>query len=441
MSATLLKSSDKPQLLRPRLPLCDHEDRYEQRFSIGVSMGVLALAAPCLGQAQPSLTPGTRPIFASLPIIAVTQADRDRMTRSVVSVQTISVFRDRGVLDARQQARIGELESELAAALAGRDAATTNIAQAQRTLDQACAAFDAEVTTLTAANQGLKRETEALRTDTLVQVTRLSDEEVRQRQRFADGDKGALDIMDQLGNQREAALDIASEQRRAESRYDMARQFATAAERGDPGVTIADVLARWEEAATLDLTDFRTNSERTMLAQKLGKLEVMRRASDDAALSVATTYRRGPLLNTLYRTSQVQGDLTGAYDFRRQALESTRAYNQANTNDFYADFAYASTLMTTIDFTSTATSKAAKVAFNESMALTGARAATNPNSVEARRDMSRCLIVVGNILLFARDVASTQTSYTEALAISRALSAAAPSSMQDRVAVGLALER
>jgi tetratricopeptide (TPR) repeat protein len=414
----------------------------KQRFFVGVSMGVLVLTLPCLVQAQPSSNLSVRPTLASLAPIAVTQADRDRMTRSLVSVQTISVFRDRGVLDARQQERIAGLERNLAAALAARDTATTNTAQSQVVLEQARTAFDAEVTTLTTANQGLLREIEALRNETLVQVTRLSDEEVRQRQRFADGDTRALDIMDQLATQREAAIDLAAKQRRAESRRDMARQFATAVGRGDTGRTSADVLARWDEAADLDPSDFWQHIERTRLNLTLGASEKARQAAQQAVGAATTNRDRSVAQGELGDILVAQGDGPGALVLYQASLEVDRALALADPRSTRAEGDMAVSLSKVADIKAAQGDLAGALAlYQESLEIFRTLARADPSFGQAKRDVSVGLTKVADTKAAQGDGSGTLALYQESLEITRALSLADPRSAVAKRDVSVALNR
>jgi tetratricopeptide (TPR) repeat protein len=397
------------------------------------------IGAPGVVLAQ---TPHSTPINSPpiLTPLTLTQRDRDRMSQSIVSVQTVTLLRDRGVLDERERERMASLERELAAALAARDAVRGNATAAQARLEAARLAFDAEVVMLTAANQGLVREIEALRADTILVAARLTDEEVRQRQRFADGDSRALDIMDQLATQREAAIDQAARQRRAESRRDIARQFSTAVGRGDPGRTSADVLARWDEAAALDASDFETHIERARLNVTLGSSDKAKLAAQQATQAATTDRDRSVALNYLGDIVAAQGDGPEALAFYSESLNIARTIAQADPRSAGAKRDVSVSLNRVGDINAAqGDGRGAFALFSESLEIARAIAQADPRSAVAKRDVSISLERVADLKAVQGDWPGALALYSESLEIRRALAQADPRSAEAKRGVYVSL--
>jgi tetratricopeptide (TPR) repeat protein len=392
------------------------------------------IGAPGVVLAQtPRLTPiNSPPILTPL---TLTQRDRDRMSQSLVSVQTISLFRDRGVLDERQRERVVTLERDLAAALAARDAVIGNASAAQARLEAARQNFDAEAATLSAANQNLSREIAALRAGVLVRTSTLSDEEVRQRQRFADGDTRALDVMEALKKERLAArrqaAELAMRQEEASEARDSARNFAIAVGRGDPGRTSADVLARWDEAAALDPTDFWQHIERTRLNVTLGSSERAKQAAEQAMQAATTNRDRSAAQHELGNILVAQGDGAGALALYSESLEIARALTVADPRSAAAKRDVSLSLIKVANIKAAqGDGPGALALYSESLEIARALALADPRSAVAKRDVTVSLDKVADIKAAQGDKAGALALYSESLEIARALALADPRSAE-----------
>ena len=377
------------------------------------------------------------PLFPTAPVLAqqttipialtpITQAQRDQMSRSVVAVQTVTLLRDRGVLDERQRERVATLERDLAAALAARDAVTGNANAAQARLELARTTYETEVTTLAAANLNLVREIEALRANSIVQASRLTDEEVRQRQRFADGDARALDIMEQLKKERLAARRQATEQAmrldEAIEARDSARQFATAVGRGDPGRTSADVLARWDEAAALDPTDFWQHINRARLNVIIGRLEKAKEAAEEAGQHIKSNRERSVAQNELADILRDLGDGSGAQTLYLNSLQINLAFAQANPHSIQAMRDLLGSLNSAADIiASQGNEQGALVLFLEGLAGARALVQADSSSPIAKRYVLFFLNKVADIKASGGDSAGALAMYRESLEIAYAL--------------------
>jgi hypothetical protein len=147
-----------------------------------------------------------RPISAP----ALSAADRERAARSLVTMHVITLFRERGVLDSQQQARLAALERDLVearAALAGViSSASAEKTQAEGRILAAREALDREASLLTAQNQALRSLVEAFQVETLAVAAQLSDEELRLRQLVADGANVDLDLLARLADEQRSLL-------------------------------------------------------------------------------------------------------------------------------------------------------------------------------------------------------------------------------------------
>ena len=415
-------------------------DPLKLAISIALISGISGTARPVLAQ-----TSGTTQVSLPQPALTpITPAQRDQMSRSVVAVQTVTLLRDRGVLDERQRERVATLERDLAAALAARDAVAGNANAAQTRLELARTTYETEVTTLAAANQSLVREIEALRANTLVQASRLTDEEVRQRQRFADGDARALDIMEQLKKERLAARRQATEQAmrldEAIEARDSARQFATAVARGDPGRTSADVLARWDEAATLDPSDFWQHIARARLATTIGNLTRAQTAAEQARQFAQTNRERSSAQNELGDILTLQGDSPGALALYQESLQINRAMALADPRSAAAKRDVSVSLSKVANIkASQGDGPGALALYQECLEIARALALADPRSAEAKRDVSVSVDNVANIKASQGDGPGALALYQESLEIDRALALADPRSVEAKRDVSVSL--
>ena len=413
-----------------------------------------------------TLSPGLSSVFAQTGITTgvsltpfalapITPAQRDRMSRSVVAVQTVTLLRDRGVLDEAQRERVATLERELAAALAARDAAVAGSStQAQGRLEQARTAFDAEVTTLVAANQGLLREIEALRDSLKVTLPTLTDEEVRLRQRFADGDRvGTRAIMEKLDADWDAAVQLSLERAQAElarttnlqraaRKRDAAQRAAVSVSKGDAGATSLQVLDLWDQAAALAPSDFWTHIERARLAQTIGNLPRARAAAEDGVRAAGGDLERGVALGELGEIALLQGDLATAAEAFGDYLELSQGWVDASPSDrelkrnlFISLVKYGSFEVASGNLTGASTS------YNESLAIARQLSAGDPSSAVAQRDLSVSLERVGDVAVVRGDLAGASAAYNESMVITRRLLAGDPSSVQAQRNVSTSIYR
>ena len=430
------------------------------------------------------------PLFPTAPVLAqqttipvaltpITQAQRDQMSRSVVAVQSHTILLASGVLNERTRLELGTARFELASAqrelagvrleLAAMVAASTSqppiLSHADRArmqslllpvktvtlvrtrtsltseqrarmealdgkLKTALANYQRIIAAEAAKNRSVNRELQALRADVESIAPYLSDEEVRQRQRFVDGDAGALDIMERLATARSANGERASRQRQAQIRREMARNFATAVARGDSGRTSAMALAQWDQAVALDPTNFWQHIERAWLNITLGRSEAAKAAAQQARQYATTTSDRLFAQNELGKILAAQGDRVGALALYEETLTAWRALELANPTDRQVKSDLAFTLINIADIKlNQGDVLGARRQHQEGLTIMRLQLSAEPRSAQAMRDVLIGLNKVGQSRASQGDGQGALAAYQESLAIARAQRQLDPSSI------------
>lgn len=170
------------------------------------------------------------------------------------------------------------------------DTATQSVAQAQAQLDRARQSYQGAVSDLARSLNVDLRAVEAHRRDLGAIMLDFSDEEVRLRQRFGDGDRiGAWPAMRQLSLAWRARA--TPDQRllaAARARSD-AVLFSVMVSFSDVGATNGELAALWDEAAALDPLAFEAHVGASRAALALGD-----RARAALAADMALSAARSP---------------------------------------------------------------------------------------------------------------------------------------------------
>ena len=340
---------------------------------------------------------------------AIIPENRARMQKSLVAVKTVILVRDEAIGAAERRARIAALEGDLTTARAN---------------------YNTRIAAAAASNASVNREVQALRADTQAVVSILSDEEVRQRQRFVNGDAGALEIMERLAAARSVNVDRVAKQQLAQIRREIARNFATAVARGDSGRTSAMALAQWEQAVALDPTNFWQHIERARLNVTLGRSEAAKAAAQQARQYATTTSDRLFAQNELGKIVAAQGDRVGALALYEETLTAWRALELANPTDRQVKSDLAFTLINIADIKlNQGDVLGARRQHQEGLTIMRLQLSAEPRSAQAMRDVLIGLNKVGQSRASQGDGQGALAAYQESLAIARAQRQLDPSSI------------
>ena len=302
---------------------------------------VIVLALGTSDTAQAST--GAPPIRMAAPVETDLAPLQRTLLPALVAVQQAAAIRGGGRADATVLARLDGLERELREARAAYDRlsrrAESDRIAASAALDDARERFRAEAD-FQFQRLGLPPEAvERYRADLAEILPSLSVEETAARRRLADGDLSVIDRLEELKRTRLRAQEVASQRalRRAQAPElrEIAANYALAWARGELGRTTAELLRRWDEAASYDPDDFSTQLERARLARLLGRMpEALEagtravalaatwtqtlRASREAMVAAAVTKRPGSVAAVEPFFDQLQKNLVEATSARDQ---------------------------------------------------------------------------------------------------------------------------
>lgn len=409
-----------------------------------------------------------------------------------------ALIRERRLADDREVRLIADAETRMRRARAALANATGDRAVAQAALDAARVEYAQLVHAIPLQEAATRIEVEAFRAELEGRLPEATPELFAAYQEFADGDRAAAwSTLEPLISARARARVTAARSVAAAEVRQLAQLRDVMRINGE--ATAQDVLALWDQAATLDLRHFGTHIQRSRLAQTLNRLDHALLAAQ-TALDVTddrwetgyatdeigdvllarndlegalTHYQRGlGLRRAIYSVSptdvenalllstsrlkvggvlRAQNDLDGALRYFTQSLEGNRTLQAAHPASTSAAIAVWSSL-TALSEALIATGDTEGAVTHAVEALQIARrlhANAGPTGPHARMLMSS-LIAHGDALR-ARDNAGAPgvpsdeqrsgTRYTEALTIARALREADPGDADRTIALAIVYER
>ena len=150
--------------------------------------------------------------------------------------------------------------------------------------------------------------------------------------KFNAGDEaGAITILDQLNDARDAALQKASDIQKAVGRRDEAQLALDGEQLGK--ISIAPVISLFEKVVALDPGVSRDWVDLAQLERSAGRLADARKAADQAVTTAASDPDRALALTQMGYVLAAQGDLPGALNTARQAQAIAERLLAASPND------------------------------------------------------------------------------------------------------------
>jgi tetratricopeptide (TPR) repeat protein len=249
-----------------------------------------------------------------------------------------ALIKERRLADDRELELIANAEDKLKRARQDFD---EKISGAERALDRARNEYAQIVSSIAQREAAYKVELAAWREETLNLTASASPELQQAYIRFADGDQeAAYELIARLTQAQVQARMAAAAQVAASQVRQQAEFLNIMRIEGRGGATIADVLSIWDQAISLDPTDFRSHFERGALLADLGSVEKALEAVKQAEANARSAFEvfnvqilKGDLLWGMERWDDANVVFIDAYLYLDQHPEVLSDYTLSSALD------------------------------------------------------------------------------------------------------------
>jgi tetratricopeptide (TPR) repeat protein len=367
------------------------------------------------------------------------EADREALIQGLQAQHEVALIRERKLADDRETQLIAALESRLKAARAAAETAKGDARQAREQLASARSDYAKLAAQITQRDISARSDIESYHAEAQTTAQQASPDMAAALQRFADGDRvGAWPIIQSLAAAQQAAPGATGASKAASIRMlaDLRKEMRAHGE-----ATTAEVLALYDQAATIDPSNFMLHLTRAELARDLGELTRARAAAQQAVSVASTEGERGLGLSFLGEQAAEQHDVAAAHDAYTQALAIFQRLAASDSTPFIQNL-LGRALREVGDLQAIqGDSTAAKASYMASLAIRERLATADPSDKLIQLSLSLDLQQLGELDMKTGDREGAKSAFERGLAIRQELLRADPSNTDDQFFVTGMLRR